>query len=66
LSDASQDTELLVAEWTRTLYRHAQDAYEGATRSIGDSAHHHRARAAGQDHLYPAEAFQDILTAAGE
>jgi CRISPR system Cascade subunit CasA len=55
------DPEIAIAEWTRQLYREARSAYDAATGSLGDSARHHRARAAGRDKLRPTAAYSAIL-----
>ena len=55
------DLHVLPAQWGRTLYRRARDAYDTATDSLGDTARQARAVAAGRSELHPVVAFDDIL-----
>ena len=58
---ADADLRTLRAAWTRTLHRHARDAYDTATASLGDTARQARAVVAGREVLGPVASYNDVL-----
>jgi len=54
--------ERLLAEWTRTLHREAQAAYDEATEHLDTSPRHLRARVEGRARLRPAAAYAHLLS----